>query len=71
MDRRYYHLIESATEAVQMSTQIAKNADFEEAVDVETQCYLGDACRKMMQLRTMLQEIIKRQIQAHERHSGI
>lgn len=65
MDRLYFALIEAANETVRLSTAVARNANYKEVIDRASRPLLADACRKMMEVRVCLNEIINRQEYAH------
>lgn len=65
MDSLYFALIEAANETVRLSTAVALNANYKEAIDRASRPLLADACRKMMEARLTLNEIINRQEYAH------
>lgn len=65
MDRKYYHLISSCTEAVRLSTTIAQNADYKEAIRTATDPLMLDCCRRVSELNRILHEVLNRQEYAH------
>lgn len=61
MDRAYFQLIDSCTEAVRLSTAIARNANYKEAIRTATDPFVVDCCRNAADLIRTLQELLNRQ----------
>lgn len=61
MDRAYFSLIDSCTEAVRLSTAIARNANYKEAIRTATDPFVVDCCKEAAALIRTLQEVINRQ----------
>ena len=61
MDRVYYTLIDSCTEAVRLSTALMRNADYKEVIKEATDPFMVDCCRQVSRLLQNLQEVINRQ----------
>lgn len=61
MDRAYFTLIDTATEAVRLSTAIAMNANLKEAIRKASDPIIVDACKDASRLLRTLQEVLNRQ----------
>lgn len=61
MDRAYFTLIDTATEAVRLSTAIAMNANHKEAIRKASDPIIVDACKDASRLLRTLQEVLNRQ----------
>lgn len=61
MDREYFQLIDICTEAVRLSTAIAKNANYKEAIRTATDLFVADCYKNAAGLIRMLNEVIERQ----------
>lgn len=58
MDRAYYQLIDSCTEAVRLSTAIVRNANYKESIRTATDPFVIDCCKSAAGLIRTLQEVI-------------
>lgn len=61
MDRAYFSLIDTATEAVRLSTAIAMNANHKEAIRNASDPIIVDVCKDASRLLRTLQDVLNRQ----------
>lgn len=61
MDRKYLMLIDICTEAVRLSTAIASNANYKEAIRTSSDPFVDDCYKNAEGLIRMLTEVIDRQ----------
>lgn len=61
MDRAYFSLIDSCSEAVRLSTAIARNSNYKEAIRTATDPLIVDCCKEAARLIRTLQEVLNRQ----------
>lgn len=61
MDKAYFTLIDTATEAVRLSTAIAMNANYKEAIRKASDPIIVDACKEASRIVRALQEVLNRQ----------
>ena len=61
LDRAYFSLIDSCSEAVKLATAVACNANYKEKIQEATDDLIVDCCKEAMRLRTTLQEVLNQQ----------
>lgn len=61
MDRAYFSLIDACSEAVRLSTAIARNSNYKEEIRRATDPLIVDCCKQVEQLKRCLTEVINRQ----------
>ena len=61
MDKAYFSLIDSCNEAVRLSTAIAMNSNYKEAIMTATDPLIVDCCKDASRLIRILQEVLNRQ----------
>lgn len=61
MDRVYYQLLDSCTEAVRLSSALMRNADYKEVIKAATDPFMVDCCKQVNRLLQNLQEVLNRQ----------
>lgn len=67
LDRAYFSLIDSCSEAVKLATVIACNSNYKETIQAATDPLIVDCCKEAMRLRQTLQEVLNRQQLANDR----
>lgn len=66
MDKAYFTLIDTANEAVLLSTAIAMNANNKEAIRKASDPIIVDVCKEASRFVRALQEVLKRQEYAND-----
>lgn len=61
MYRAYFSLIDSCTEAARLSTAIARNSNYKEAIRTATDPLIEDCYKDAARLIRTLQEVLNRQ----------
>lgn len=61
LDRAYFILIDSCSEAVKIATFIASNSNYNEAIQEATDPLIVDCCKDAIRLIKTMQEVLNRQ----------
>lgn len=64
MDRGYFQIIDSCTEAVRLSTAIARNANYQPFIEKATDPFVQECCNDAEALLRKLRQLIGVQMKA-------